>query len=130
MKYGLIVVVIAFLAIVGTVVLVSSGGSETSNVLARNTAIAEYDSSDFASVSWTQQGRLVGDDQRKAIRVTITRSKRTVEVLSDYAERVEKSAEFTNSSQAFDAFVRALDNASFGRERSVKNPDDRGMCPT
>lgn len=130
MRYGLTVVVIAFLAIVGTVVIVSGGNSETTSEPARNTVIADYDDKDTASVSWTQQGRLVGDDQRKAIRVTITRNKRTVEILADYAERVERSAEFSNSPEAFDAFVRALDNANFGKERNVKQPDERGICPT
>ncbi len=130
MRYGIAVVIIAFLAIVGTVVLVSSGGSESKSIPARNTVVADYDSKDSASVSWTQNGRLVGDDERKAIRVTVTRNRRTVEILSGYSARVEKSSEFINTPEAFEFFVRALDNASFGRERTVKNPDDRGMCPT
>ena len=129
MRYGLVVLVIAFFTIVTAAVFIGRGNSG-SNAPARITKLAEYDDNDNASVSWTQQGRLVGEDQRRAIRVTITRNKRTVEVLAGYPERVERSAEFPNSSEAFAAFTRALDAANFGRERNVAQPDERGICPT
>src|SRR3989338_5151263 len=110
MRYGLAILVIAFLAVVGTVIVVSSNNdSDTSTATTRNTKIVDYENNDAAKVSWTQQGRLVGDDQRRAVRVTVTKSKRTVEILDFYAERVEKSDEFANSPEAFSAFVRALD---------------------
>lgn len=129
MKYGLAVLVIIFLVIVGAVVLIGGGDSNSGTRAARTTKLADYDSKDTASVSWTQQGRLVGEDQRKAIRITVTRNTRKVEILNDFAERVERSAEFKNTPEAFAAFTRALDNASFGKERVVKQPDERGMCP-
>lgn len=129
MRYILAILLIAFLAIVGTVVLIGHGNSGSSKTAARITKLVDYDTNDAASVSWTQQGRLVGEDQRRAIRVTVTRSKRTVEVLDDYEERVERSTEFTNSPAAFEAFTRALDAASFGRERTVRQADERGVCP-
>lgn len=131
MKYGLAMLIIVFLAIVGTVILVSRGSNSSEPVKpARITKLVDYENSDSASVSWTQQGRLVGQDQRRAIRVTVTRTKRTVELLSDYEERVERSTEYPNSPKAFESFVRALDNASFGRERKVRQADERGVCPS
>lgn len=129
MRYGLAVLVIAFLAIVTAVVFVGRGDSGPGASSARVTKVTDYENKDSASVSWTQQGRLVGEDQRRAVRITITRSKRTVEILAGYPERVERSAEFPNSSEAFAAFTRALDTASFGRERNVVQPDERGVCP-
>ncbi len=129
MRYGLAILVIAFLAIVGTAVLIGRGNSDSGAVRARVTKIADYDSKDSSSVSWTQQGRLVGEDKRRAIRVTVTRSKRTIEVLAGYPERVESNTELPNSTEAFAAFTRALDNAGFGRERTVRLADERGVCP-
>lgn len=129
MRYLLAILLIAFLAIVGTVVLIGRGNSSSSKAPARITKLVDYDTNDGASVSWTQQGRLVGDNERKAIRITITRSNRRVEVLDQYAERAEKSQDFQNTSEAFAAFVRALDAANFGKERTVKQPDERGICP-
>lgn len=130
MRYGITVVVIAFLAIVTTIVLIGSDDNQNASTPARNTVLADYDDNASASVSWTQQGRLVGEDEHRAIRITITRDKRTVEVLAGYAQRVEKSSDFTNSPEAFASFVRALDNLNFGRERDVQQPDERGICPT
>src|SRR5690242_4222747 len=127
MRYILAILIIAFFAIIGTVVLIGHGGSGSSAATARVTKLVDYDTNDAASVSWTQQGRLVGEDQRRAIRVTVSRSKRTVEVLDDYEEHVERSAESANTPAAFEAFTRALDAANFGRERTVKQADERGV---
>lgn len=131
MRYGLGVLFIAFLVIVGAVILVSSGGDNSSNPksVARSTKLVDYENKDSTTVSWTVQGKLVGQDQRRAVRVLVTRDKRTVQLLSEYEERVERSAEYTNSPVAFAAFIRALDNANFGKERNVKQADERGVCP-
>ncbi len=129
MRYGLAILVVAFLAIVTGAVLVGRGNNSSNGATAKVTKLVEYENDDGAAISWTQQGRLVGEDKRRAIRVTITRSKRTVEVLAGYPERVEKSTEYANSAEAFAAFTRALDNAGFGRERSVVQTDERGVCP-
>ncbi len=129
MRYMLAILLIAFLVIVGTVVLIGRGNSSSSKTAARITKLVDYDTNDTAGVSWTQQGRLVGDNERKAIRITITRSNRRVEVLDQYAERAEKTQDFTNTAEAFSAFVRALDAVSFGRERAVRQADERGVCP-
>lgn len=129
MKYGIVVVVVAFLAIVGTIVLIGSGDS-SSKTPARNTNLVDFENKDSASVSWTQQGQLVGEDRRQAIRITVTRNKRVVEILDGFEQRVSSSSEAVNTPAAFSAFTRALDNASFGQERNVAQPDDRGICPT
>ncbi len=128
MRYGLAILITIFLLIVGAVVFVGSNNSSSPTTSVRNTKLADYENSDHARITWTQQGRLVGDDRRKAIRVTVTRSKRTIEILDGFAERVEQSRELANTPEAFSAFVRALDTANFGRERNVKQPDERGVC--
>jgi hypothetical protein len=130
MRYGISILVVAFLIIIGSVVLIGRGnnGSKTTTN-ARITKLADYANNDTASVSWTMQGGLVGEDQYKAVRVTVTKSKRTAEVLGGYGQRVEKSVEFANSPESFATFTRALDNLGFGRERAVALADERGVCP-
>lgn len=130
MRYLVAILAVIFLVILGTVLLF--GGSDSNGGTsdpARVTRLAEYDSNDGASVSWTQQGRLVGDDQYRAIRITVTRNSRRAEVLAGYQERVERSVDLPNTAAAFETFLRALDNANFGKERKVKIADDRGICP-
>ena len=129
MRYGFAIIVIAFLVIVGSVIVATRGDGASAPSLARFTKLVDYENNDTANVSWTMQGRLVGQDQRRDIRITVNRNKRVVEILHYYGERVEQSAEYPNSPTAFAAFVRALDNASFGRERIVKQADERGVCP-
>jgi len=129
MRYGIAILLIAFFAIIGTVVLVGRDNGNGGGATARITKLAEYADKDSASLTWTQQGRLVGEDQRSAIRVTVTRSTRTVELLAGYAERVERKAEFPNSPEAFATFTRSLDSLNFGKERTVKQADERSVCP-
>lgn len=129
MRYGIAIIIIAFLAIIGTVLFAGGNGNDTPAAKARTTKLADYENKDNANVSWTVQGRLLGQDQRRAIRITINRNKRMIELLNDYEGRVERSSEFANSPAAFADFTRALDNLGFGKERIVKQPDERGMCP-
>lgn len=129
MRSGIVILVIAFFAIIGTVVIIGRSNNGSSGKTAQDTKLANYTSNDAASVSWTMQGRLLGEDQRRAIRVTVTRNQRTVEILDGYEERTERQAQLSNSPDAFAAFVRALDIANFGQERTVKQADERGVCP-
>lgn len=129
MRYGIVTLVVVVLVILGAVAIFGRGGSNTPAKAARLTKLAEYSDNDTASLSWTMQGKLVGEDERKSVRVTVTKDSRKIEVLSGYDERVEKSQDYTNSQAAFAAFTRALDGLSFGRERDVTQPDERGVCP-
>lgn len=106
-----------------------SGGNSGTVKSARHTKITEYSDDPAATISWTVQGRLVGEDQRRAIRISVSSSQRRIEILEGYDERVARSQDYPNTSAAFAAFARSLDNANFGKERTVKQPDERGICP-
>ncbi len=128
MRYGIATLLVVVLLVLGAVAIFGGGSSSTGSS-ARSTKLADYSNNDQASVSWTMQGRLVGDDQRKAIRVTVTKNSRKIQILDGYSERIEKSQEYSNSEPAFASFTRALDGLNFGRERTVVQPDERGVCP-
>lgn len=83
-----------------------------------------------ATVSLTTQGRLVGDDKYRSVRVTVGRDFRRVEVLAGYNGIVEKSQDFSNNQTAYDAFLRALEQRGFTKERKAATPDERGACAT
>ncbi|MES2971616.1 MAG: hypothetical protein V4702_04810 [Patescibacteria group bacterium] len=130
MRYLVGILVVIFLAILGIVLLVGGGGNnDSASKPAKLSKTADYENSDGASISWTHQGQLVGDDKYRSIRVTVTRSTRKIEILSGYQDRVERTNEYPNTAAAFSTFTRALDNQGFGKERTVKQPDDRGICP-
>lgn len=130
-RYILAVVLILLVAIFGTVFLVKqfTRDSHTIQTTLHVVHPADFIDKDNASVSWTHQGRLLGDDRRRSVRVTITPTERRADLLSGYGERVEKSIVLGNDKKGYGDFLRALENMHFGQERSVKQTDERGACP-
>jgi hypothetical protein len=84
---------------------------------------------DTNRVSFTVQGKLVGEEERRAVRIIVTPSERTIEILQGYDETVIKTQTFSNKQSAFDTFLRALDNAGFDVYDKEINIDERGACP-
>lgn len=130
MRYIFVILVVAMLFIVGVLTLSNRGSKSGSAPNApKSTKVTELADKPTTRVTWTQQGALVGEDQRKAVRIIVTPTSRTIQLLTEYEERVDRSEELTNTQTAFDTFVRALDQMNFGKERTVKQPDERAMCP-
>ena len=132
MKYivGAIVVIVA--AIAAILMLSSRPETSTSTDSKAKTAIkiTDYVGTFGSEVSLTTQGRIVGDDAFRSVRVTVTQYSRTVEVLKGYDNTVDKSQQFTNTRAAYDAFLHSLANLGFTRTRKPSFPDERGVCPT
>ncbi len=83
---------------------------------------------DGKKVSYTVYGRVVGEESRRAIRITVDDTERKLEVLQGYDESVISSTTTSNKSSAFEAFLLALENAGFTtRDNSIKT-DDRSLC--
>ncbi len=82
-----------------------------------------------SSLKITTQGRLVGEDQRRSIRITVSQSQRTIEVIQGYENNVIKSQSFDNTPAAYSTFIRAINNAGFTKYRKGANGDERGACP-
>lgn len=129
MRYGIVTLAIVCLVVLGAVTIFGRGRNSGTSQNANSVKLAEYATNDRAAVTWTMEGRLLGDDQRKAVRITVTKDSRKIELLDGYAERVEKSQEFSNSHQAFESFTRALDLINYGASRKVNVSDERGVCP-
>ena len=77
----------------------------------------------------TTYGRLVGEDRRRAIRLSVSQTERRVEILTGYDEAVERAQTFPNTPSAFEAFLAALDQAGFDVKRKTSIKDERGVCP-
>lgn len=126
MKYVLGVLgilLVVFLAIV----LVRSGGRDRPPA-ERPVAVSEQNR-EGTSVQLTEQGRLVGEDQRRAIRIVVTQNERRLEILTGYEEAVEKSQVYPNTPAAYETFLIALDRAGLNRPRRTAVTDERGVCP-
>lgn len=83
------------------------------------------------SVSLTTQGKLVGQTERRAIRIKVTQTERRVEILTGYEEAVERAHTFSNTQAAYENFLIALEELGFSRKReNISRDDERGACPT
>ena len=85
------------------------------------------------SVRLTVRGPIVADENFKSYQVTVSPSKRVMNVYKGYLEKVEKSKELDNNMDAYEQFAYALDKANMmkGDELDDEKLDDlRGICAT
>ncbi|MDZ7744403.1 MAG: hypothetical protein U5K77_01435 [Candidatus Saccharibacteria bacterium] len=82
-----------------------------------------------ATVRYTVQGNIVGQDEFNAVRISVTKGRRTVEQLSGYTGSVVNRQTYPNNQAAFEAFLYALDKAGYTEEQVARSDDERGMCP-
>lgn len=131
MRYAIAVILIIIFAVVAIIFFGRSSDNPNRNQgeVTRVTKLSDYAENSMASVSWTMQGKVVGEDLFKSVRITVTPRSRTVEILSGYNQITERQQEFGNTPEAFRTFTRSLDLANFGRERKVQIADERGVCP-
>lgn len=133
MKYGIGIVVIALLAVISIIVL--SGPKNAPNKSGSKTTqseivvAAKYDLSDTAKISWERQGKVVGNDLRRTVKVTITKNTRTFDLFDGYNNLVEHHEEFASNQAAFSVFLRAADGLGFGKQIGGRIADERGFCP-
>lgn len=92
--------------------------------------LPEYAATD-ATVSFTTDGIINGDEMHRAIRITISSNQRTLDVLQGYNPSVIQSKSFVNNQEAYDVFLRAISNSGFlvKTKNSKAVTDERGLCP-
>lgn len=83
-----------------------------------------------ATVSFTTDGSVNADELHRSIRITVSSSQMTLDVLQGYNPRVIQSKSFSNNQEAYTVFLKSINNAGFlARYKTPKVPDDeRGQC--
>lgn len=132
MKYivGAIVVIVAAIA---AILMLSSRPEPTTTSESKTKSaikLTDYANKYGSEVSLTTQGKVVGDEDFRSIRVKVTQYNRTVEVLKGYDNTVDKTQQFTNTRAAYDTFLHSLANLGFTKSRKANYADERGVCPT
>jgi hypothetical protein len=84
-----------------------------------------------ATVTFTQDGIINGDELHRAIRITISNTSRTLDVLQGYNPQIIQSKSFANNQVAYDVFLRAINYQGFllNTKDSKAVTDERGLCP-
>lgn len=130
LRYIIVVLLIIFFGVLSTVFVVGRvRKAATPAHVPEKVHPADYVDKPSSKVTWTQQGRLVGDDLRRSVKITVTPTERRVDLLEGYDPKITKTAIFTNDKVSYTSFLLALENLNFGRERKVTQPDERGVCP-
>jgi hypothetical protein len=127
MRYALAIGGIILVAIIAIILIVSRGPSDNPSRPASVT-LSDY-ANQNSIVSHTTQGEVVGEDQRRAIRISVTPTERRFEVLAGYEEAVERSQTYPNTQAAYEAFLKALHYAGFTRSRASSYDGPIGVCP-
>ena len=83
-----------------------------------------------SEVSLTTIGKLVGDDQHRSVRVTVSATERRIEVLSGYDQQVISSQTYENNQAAYETFLSALGGQGFISTKKTSITDSRSVCPT
>ncbi|TXG78126.1 hypothetical protein E6P97_00300 [Patescibacteria group bacterium] len=131
-RYVFAILVLFLIIMFGIILLAGEDSSDKPDESRQQTTqkqLTDYATSSTARAVFTTHGRIVGDDQFRSIRITVTRDQRKVEILDGYTGRVQSSKTFVNNEAAFSEFLWALKNAGFSATREVKISDDRGVCP-
>jgi hypothetical protein len=132
MKKYFIGVGVVILLLLFVVVFVFNRGDETPKPTQNTEQAAELTSyaDKNSEVSLTVIGQLVGNDQHRSVRITISANERRMEVLSGYDQQVLSSQSYENNQAAYEAFLSALGGQGFTRSKKTNITDSRSVCPT
>lgn len=92
--------------------------------------LADYASTD-ATVSMTIDGSVNGDDAHRAIRITIGRDQRVLDIVQGYSDHVLERHAFYNTEDAYNVFLRSINGSGFLLKNKSKNisSSPTGQCP-
>lgn len=127
MKYFTFVLVVLVILISSIVLMVNRKPSSTpANV--PNVDIVKYIDTG-ATVVFTEYGELTSEEERLAIRISVSRNQRKIEVLQGYNEKVIKEQTLSNTAAAYDEFVNSIKKAGYDKWKKSKYNNDKGVCP-
>jgi hypothetical protein len=124
-----------FLLILIGLILILGGGGKKKTTNPTNTPVVmplpDYAPTD-AYVTMTMDGRVNGDDIHRAIKITVSRDQRVLDIIQGYSGHVIDSHSFANNEEAYNVFLHALNNSGFTAKRKGANltADFTGICPT
>jgi hypothetical protein len=116
------------LFIIILVMLFSHGGKKPAPINPIQ-PLPDYASTD-ATVTMTTDGIVNGDEMHRQIRITISANQRTLDVIQGYSGQVIETKNFVNSMEAYQVFLKSINNTGFLVKKKSKAPADyQGQCP-
>ncbi len=83
-----------------------------------------------AAVSFTEDGIVNADSLHRSIRITVSNSQVTLDVLKGYNSQVIQSQSFENNQEAYTVFLKSINNAGFlAKTKNANIPtNEAGQC--
>lgn len=84
-----------------------------------------------ATVSFTTDGMVNGDEIHRSIRITVSSSQRQLDILQGYNPQVISSKSFINNQEAYNVFLKSIGFSGFLAKSNKKNipASEIGQCP-
>lgn len=123
----IIAVIIAFIAIFA--IVNRDTNTDVNSAQTTKITLSQLANTD-AKITYVIRGRITGNDTFRAIRITVTPTSRTLEILNGYEYLVERSQSFANNQAAFSTLLYALDNAGFLNSQTTRFDNEKGACAT
>lgn len=73
-------------------------------------------------------GRLVGEEDRRSVRITVSANERRLEVLSGYNGQVVNSQSYPNTQAAYSVFLNGLSGAGFMKAKKTSITNPQSIC--
>jgi len=126
---GIVVAIVAFILIAKFISWV--GGSNDAPELTTSEQVSLAASADTDLVTKiTTSGKIINDEDYSSVRISISRNKRSLEIMSGYNNIVTETVSFKNTQAAFESFLLAIELEGFTGSKKGANTDERGYCPT
>ncbi len=122
-KYVIGAISTILLLVLVFVFVVNRGDDQSSTNTPKVLKLVDYAEKD-SHVTFQTDGRLVGEEERRSVRITVSANERRLEVLSGYNNDVINSQSFPNTQAAYAAFLSGLSGQGFmqSKKTSVTNP--------
>lgn len=126
MKYflGVLGVILVLILIV---VLLFRGSNDTSSV-ENVKRLSEYATEANSEAVFTTAGAINAEENHRVVQVTVNGSTRTFEILDGYNGKASTTKTYPNTTEAFEAFLAALEQVGFTRTRNSSTSFD-SVCP-
>lgn len=131
-------VIIVLIAVVLLVLLVAGLANLFRNMLGSEEAGADPDTAivltdydgDSSALRLIYDGRVIANEERRNLRITINSDERVFELLEGYDGRAVKRETYPNTSSAYQTLVRAaaFEGFAIAQENNLGD-DERGICP-
>ncbi len=120
---------IAFVVvIIFVLVLFIRGGRDNPAPLVDDNRLITAAQSD-ADFKFKESGPIVAEENHYRIEISVSRSRRTIDVYRGYDNLKVASNSFGNTEASFEQFLSALDNAGYRNERRTSLDSEAGVCP-